>query len=139
MSTSNEETRTAPALVDRRAIRRAVAGVGLVGIALIHVLDLSGNLTELRYVGVMFVGVIFASLGVAEALMRCDDPRAWLAAGALAGATMFGYTLSRTVGMPGDGGRDIGNWLEPLGLASLLVEGMVVLLTVGRLADGRQT
>jgi hypothetical protein len=37
--------------------------------------------------------------------------------------------------MPGDGGEDIGNWLEPLGLASLMVAGIVVLLGVGRFSD----
>ena len=33
-----------------------------------------------------------------------------------------GYVLSRTTGLPNATG-DIGNWTEPLGLASLFVEG----------------
>jgi hypothetical protein len=37
--------------------------------------------------------------------------------------------LTRTVGLPG-ATDDIGNWLEPLGLASLFVEGAVILLAL---------
>jgi len=35
--------------------------------------------------------------------------------------------VARTIGLPGGAG-DIGNWTEPLGLASLLVEGSLVVL-----------
>jgi hypothetical protein len=124
-------------LTDTRAVRRAVTVVGLVSIALIHALDLKDKLAELPYVGALFIALIVASLGVAEALIRSDAQRVWVAAGALAAATMLGYAGSRTVGLPGDGGEDIGNWLEPLGLASLVVEGIVVLLAIARLSDNR--
>jgi len=137
MSMSQPEVSTSTAIIDSRAIRRAVAGVSLVGIALIHALDLEGKLAELPYVGFMFIALILASLVVAEGLIRSDSARVWLAACALAGGTMSAYIVSRTLGMPGDGGEDVGNWLEPLGLASLVVEGIVVLLALGRLTDRR--
>ena len=38
---------------------------------------------------------------------------------------IVGFTINRTVGMPGATG-DIGNWLEPLGLLSLVVEVFVL-------------
>jgi hypothetical protein len=60
----------------------------------------------------------------------------WLVAGVVSAATILGYAISRTSGLPGDDGDD-GDWTEPLGLASLLVEGIVVLLVLGRLADRR--
>jgi len=41
---------------------------------------------------------------------------------------------SRTVGLPAATG-DIGNWLEPVGLASLFVEATVVLL-IAQCSDG---
>ena len=82
-----------------------------------------------------FIGLIIVSLVLAEALIRTDDVRVWLMAGAVSAATMIGYAISRSTGLPGDDDEDIGNWLEPLGLASLLVEGFVVLLVLGRLAD----
>ena len=133
---SRESINTGPDL-ELYLVRRAAAVVGLGGIALVHVLDLQGKLDELPYVGVMFIGLIGASLLLAEALIRSDDARAWLAAGALAAATIVGYGISRTAGLPGDHDSDVGNWLEPLGLASLLVEGVVVLLAVARLMPRR--
>jgi len=36
-----------------------------------------------------------------------------------------GFILSRTTGLP-NASDDIGNWTEPLGLASLFVEGAVI-------------
>jgi hypothetical protein len=112
--------------------------VALGGIALIHVLDLQGKLDELTYVGVLFIGLIGSCLIVAEMLIRADDLRAWAAAGLLAAATLLGYTISRASGLPGDHDDDVGNWLEPLGLASLLVEGIVVMLAVGRFVVRRR-
>jgi hypothetical protein len=41
-----------------------------------------------------------------------------------------GYVINRTVGLP-QAIDDIGNWTEPLGLASLLVEGFVIAIAVG--------
>ena len=120
---------------ERHVVRRGLAAVGLLGIALIHVLDLEGKLDELPYVGALFIGLIIACLVLAEALIRSDHPLVWWAAGIVAGATIVGFSISRTSGLPGDNGDDVGNWLEPLGLASLLVEGIVVLLAVGRLLD----
>jgi hypothetical protein len=38
------------------------------------------------------------------------------------------FVYSRTVGLP-SGAGDIGNWWEPLGLASLFVEGSLVALS----------
>jgi hypothetical protein len=123
--------------VERHVVRRGIAAVGLVSIALIHLLDVPGKFDELPYVGVLFVGLIATTLLLAEAMIRTDDVRAWLVAGAVSAATMLGYAISRTSGLPGDTGDDVGNWTEPLGLASLLVEGVVVLLVLGRLADRR--
>jgi len=120
---------------ERHVVRRGITAVALLSIALIHLLDLQGKLDELPYVGVLFIGLIIVSLVLAEALIRTDDVRVWLMAGAVSAATMIGYAISRSTGLPGDDGEDIGNWLEPLGLASLLVEGVVVLLVLGRLAD----
>jgi xanthine/uracil permease len=74
---------------------------------------------------VAFIALILASLVLAGILAVQDNRTAWLAAGALAAAVIVGYAVSRTTGMPG-AMDDVGNWLEPLGLASLFVEGAVV-------------
>ena len=69
-----------------------------------------------------------------QALTRTSDQRAWVAAGGLAAAIMLGYVLTRTSGLP-DATLDVGNWTEPLGLASLVAEGLVVCVTAGVLAS----
>lgn len=122
---------TEPALlaVGVGSARRGVAAAGLLGIALIHLLDLPGKLAETRYLGYAYVALIVASLVLAELLLRRDDRRVWGATAGLAGAVLIGFVVNRTVGMPG-AMDDIGNWLEPLGLASVFVEGVVVLLAI---------
>jgi hypothetical protein len=122
-----EEVR--PSLAEHRALLRGIAAVGLLGIALIHLLDLPGKLEETPYLGVAFILLIIASLLLAAMLARRDDQMAWRATAALAAAVILGYVVNRTVGLPG-AMDDLGNWLEPLGLASLFVEGTVVATAV---------
>ncbi|MUH50023.1 MAG: hypothetical protein F2789_02325 [Actinobacteria bacterium] len=113
-----------PAVIHREitsAVYRAASTVGLLGIALIHVLDLPGKWSEARYLGIGYVLVIAAALALAEINATRHDPRALLAAAGLAALVVFGFVVNRTVGMP-NASEDIGNWSEPLGLASLFVE-----------------
>ena len=116
-----------------RLLRRGLAAVGLLGIALIHVIDLPGKLEETPYLGVAYGVLVLAALALAEALLRRDDRLVWLATAGLAASTLLGYVVSRTTGLPA-ATDDIGNWLEPLGLASLFVEIVVVLLAGTALA-----
>ena len=114
-------------------LRRGIGAVGLLGIALIHVIDLPGKLEETPYLGVGYGLLVVAALLLAEALRRRGDRVVWFATALLAASTVLGYVLSRTTGLPG-ATDDIGNWLEPLGVASLFVEGVVVLLAGTALA-----
>jgi hypothetical protein len=109
----------------RDFVTRAVGVVGLAGIALIHLLDSIGKFSETPYIAWMYVALMAASLAVAAGLLHSRDRRLWLAAGALAASAIAGYVINRTVGLPNATG-DIGNWTEPLGLASLFVEGTLV-------------
>lgn len=120
----------------RDGVARAVTAVGLAGIGVIHLLDAPGKFSETPYLAWMYVGLIAASLLTAFALVRGSDRRAWAAAAALAASAMIGYTLTRTTGLPQATG-DIGNWKEPLGMASLFVEGAVVAVSASVLADRR--
>jgi hypothetical protein len=117
-------------------VARAVAVAGLGGIALIHLLDAHDTFSEVRYKGFLFVGLIVASLLVAGLLLHRPGTLAWVAATVLALATLVAFVWSRTIGLP-RGGDDIGNWWEPLGLASLFVEGAVVALGLSVLARRR--
>jgi hypothetical protein len=118
----------------RDGVARAAAVVGLVGIGLIHLLDLPGKFTGTPYMAWLYVALIVGCMFLAGALIRGSDPRAWFAAGTLAFTVIVGYTLSRTIGLPQSGG-DIGNWSEPLGMASLFVEGSVVGVSAMMLFD----
>ena len=60
-------------------------------------------------------------------LLRAHSRLGWAATMALSSSPFIGYVLSRTTGLPGAMG-DIGNWTEPLGLASLYVEACVCVL-----------
>ncbi len=115
--------------VDQNPLRRGATVIGLLSIALIHILDLPGKWAETRYLGVGYVLVIAASLVLAEIISTRNDKRAMYASAALAIAVLAGFIINRTVGMP-RAMEDIGNWGEPLGLASLFVEAITVWVTV---------
>jgi hypothetical protein len=122
------------AVAVRDGVARAIAGVALAGIAVIHLLDLPGKFSEVPYMGWMYIGLIAASLATAFALVRTSDARIWKLAVLLPAAAIVGFVLTRTVGLP-QATDDIGNWAEPLGMASLLVEGSLVALGAAVLAD----
>jgi hypothetical protein len=117
----------------RDGIARAVAVVGLSGVALIHLLDLPGKISETPYLGGMYIALMVGCVLVSAALIGTSDRRAWMAAAALPAGAIAGFVLTRTTGLPQATG-DIGNWTEPLGLASLFVEGSLVALAGGVLA-----
>jgi hypothetical protein len=121
----------------RDGIARTIAVVGLAGVALIHLLDLPGKFQETPYLGWLYVALIVGCVAVASALVHSSDPRAWTAAALLPLGAIVGYTLTRTVGLP-QAMDDIGNWGEPLGMASLFVEGSLVALS-GAVLAGRST
>ena len=121
----------------RHATLRGVGFVGLLAIALIHLLDVIGKLSETPYLGIMYIGLMIASVMVAFALLHTGQPITWIAAGALAGLTLIGFILSRTIGLP-SATDDIGNWKEGLGLASMFVETGVILLSAYALSLARR-
>jgi hypothetical protein len=106
---------------------RATTAVGLAGIGVIHTLDAVGKWSETRYMFWMYVALIVASIVTAGAVLLSRSRLPLLAAAGLAASAAAGYVLSRTTGLPNATG-DIGNWTEPLGLASLFVEGSVIAL-----------
>ena len=111
----------------RHTTLRALGFGGMLAIALIHLLDVIGKIKETPYLGVMYIALMVASVAVAFYLLHTGSTLAWAAAGLLAAATLIGFVLSRTTGLP-NASDDVGNWTEPLGLASMFVEGAVVIL-----------
>ncbi len=109
----------------RDVATRATVAVGLASIGVIHLLDSIGKYSETRYLFWMYIVLIVGSIAVAGAVLFTRSRAVFLAAAGLAASAALGYVLSRTTGLP-NAKDDIGNWTEPLGLASLFVEGGVV-------------
>jgi hypothetical protein len=121
----------------RDAAVRATAAVGVGAIAVIHAVDSVGKWTETRYIFWLYMLLVAGCVVTAAALLFHRSRAALLAAAGIAATVIVFYVLDRTVGLPNASG-DIGNWVEPLGLASLVVEGFVVATGLGGFLAARR-
>src|SRR5215204_6472481 len=101
----------------------AWAGASLItAVGLIHLLKASEWLTEATYLGLLFLanfgGAVVAAIGIYR-----GNKWGWGLGALLAGGAFAGYVISRTLGLPG---MPVEVWLEPLGVLSLLVEGLFI-------------
>jgi hypothetical protein len=112
-------------------IARALGALALMALAVIHVVDLPDTLGPTPLVGIGYLGIIVAALGVSAVLITRSHWLAWAAAGAVAVMAMSGYLLTRGLpgGFLGDHG-DVGNWRCPLGISALSVETLIILLVL---------
>ena len=98
------------------------AGISLiVVVGLIHLIDAPGDLQEAPYQGLLFVANFFGAITAAIGIYR-GRRWGWILGALVAGGALVGYVISRTVGLPGLPVEE--EWLEPLGLLSLLVEAL---------------
>jgi hypothetical protein len=125
--------------VQRPAARAAelLAAGGLAVIAAVHLVGVSEKFAEVPYLGVGYVGLIVGAI-VSIGLLVKRDRRGWMLGGGLALATIIGFVLTRTVGLPASS-DDIGNWGEPLGIVALIAEAAVVAMASNALARTRPT
>lgn len=126
----------AEASVERDQVGRAVGIVGLAGIALIHLIDSVSKFNETRYIFVLYVILMVATLAAATVLLRWDSRLAWSMALVASAGTLAAFLLSRTTGLP-QSSKDVGNWSDTLGIASIFVEGCVVALSAYKLISTR--
>lgn len=117
---------TSPAL--RSPLRFPTASLMLAA-AGTHVPIISGHLREAPYIGVLFVLLAVVSTILAALLLVYDSAWVWLATAIVAAAAVVGYVLSRSIGLP-QIGDDIGNWLDPLGMAAISVEALAAVVAV---------
>jgi hypothetical protein len=118
------------------AIARAVAIGGLAAVALIHILQLPEAFDQVGYLGGLFIAVVVASLALAAVMTRTSHGLVWASSGLLAAVILLCYIISRSVGLPGFT-EDMGVWDEPLGLASMVAEGLVIGVSAAALAGRR--
>ncbi len=109
------------------ALPKVLGALLLLGITVIHYLDLPSKMAETPYLGYMYIALMIG-LVFAAGLLFYRPRTGWALGGALALLAFIGYSVNRTVGLPYAMG-DIGNWAEPIGVASLLAEGLMVVLS----------
>lgn len=103
--------------------------VGCLAVAAIHVIDQGGvpGTKSPEYVQVLYYALEVAGVLAAALLLTKHARAGWLLSLGVAAGPIVGYVLSRGPGLP-DYTDDIGNWAEPLGVGSLLVEGILLIL-----------
>lgn len=117
---------------------RGAAAVGLVTVGVIHALEIQGQLSGAVWLTAgFFLLAAVAPLGGLWLLVQPALP-SWAFTGLLGLSAAAGFILTRSLPVPGDTG-DRGNWLEPLGLAALIIEFVIVILAGLVLASGRRT
>jgi len=111
--------------------RGALLPAGLVGagislivvVGLIHLINSPEDLEEGSYTGLLYLANFVGALAAAIGIYR-GKRWGWTLGFLVAGGAFAGYVISRTVGLPGLPVET--EWLEPLGVLSLLVEGLFV-------------
>jgi predicted transporter len=118
------------------ALIRVSLIVGLGGIAVVHILQAPEAFEATFYVGFLFCLAVVACLVLAAAIAASDDSRATELAGALASLILLLYLISRCFGLPAFT-DDKGVWDEPLGLLSMVFEGLVICVTAATMSAPR--
>ncbi|WP_211246337.1 hypothetical protein [Amycolatopsis taiwanensis] len=84
------------------------------------------------YVGILFYVLEAAGIVTAILLLAGFVGLGWFLALGISAGPLVCYLFSRGTGLPGYG-DDIGNWLEPLGILSLVVEAGLFVLAAAML------
>jgi hypothetical protein len=121
----------------RSSLRWPAAAAALVAAAA-HLPMIRQHLTEVPYVGWLFVGLSVALVLGAAALALRDAAILWTALASICLAAVACYAVSRGPGMPGMP-DDVGDWTNPLGLISVGTETLVVMLAMLAVPSRRAT
>lgn len=118
----------------RRWRWRWPAAAGLLLTAAVHIDIAPEHLREAPYAGVLFIALSAAALIGAVLVTSTDHPLVWSGAASLSLGALVAYFTSRSVGLPSLS-DDIGDWLNPLGVAAVLSEIAVLLISCHALSD----
>jgi hypothetical protein len=105
--------------------RWPLAGAATVA-AIAHIPVIGEHLEEAPYMGVLFIMLTAACFALAAVALVYDTAAVYAASAATCALAVVGYAATRLIAFPmlSD---DVGNWLEPLGVVSIVSEGVVVL------------
>jgi hypothetical protein len=121
-------------------IVQLIGAVGCLAVTVIHVMDqggLPGSKTP-EYVQIGYYILEIAGILAAMLLLLNWAKTGWFLSLGVAGGPIIGYVLSRGPGLP-DYTDDIGNWTEPLGVISLVVEGVLFIIAMSCLLSIRRS
>jgi hypothetical protein len=132
VSTSEAAPRLRPTGIRPSVTRRLASperwlvALGGVVAALAHIPVIAPHLAEAPYMGLLFVLLTVACTAIALAVLVRDTAAVYALAVVACGLAVIGYAATRLVAFPmlAD---DVGNWLEPLGVVSVISEAIVVL------------
>lgn len=113
------------ALRPLRSPLRLLLAVGAVVVAAAHVPVIGPHLDEAPYMGVLFVALTVGCAAIGVAALIRDSAAVYALAVLTCGLAVVGYAATRLVAFPmlAD---DVGNWLEPLGVVSVIGELVVI-------------
>jgi hypothetical protein len=103
-----------------------LVGLGLIlPTGLLHLVEAPEYYSEVKYIGALFVASMVGAVVAAYGIWR-DERWGWLLGVAVAGGSFAGDVLSRKVGLPAFREASWSQALEPMGVLSLIVEGLFV-------------
>ena len=110
-------------------IVQLIGALGCLAVTVIHVTDQGGlpGSKGPEYVQIGYYVLEIAGIVAALLLLLNRAKAGWFLALGVAAGPIIGYVLSRGPGLP-DYTDDIGNWTEPLGVISLVVEGLLLII-----------
>jgi hypothetical protein len=123
------------AIAARDAILRALGVVTLMGLALVHIVQLVPTFQTMQLLGVGYLLLIAGTVVVGARLIMGAPTRAqlWAPVAILAVGAMVAYAFTRVVSTPLDN-QDVGNWACTLGMAALFLEAALVALSAYAIA-----
>jgi hypothetical protein len=104
-----------------------LAIMAILGTGIIHLVEARDAFSDATYKGVLFVGNGIGAVVAAIGMYRDQWMLGWLLGLLIAGSAILAYVASRTIGLPGLPAEPDA-WLEPMGVASLVCEALVVVL-----------
>jgi hypothetical protein len=123
------------AMTTTDAILRALGVVTLMGLALVHIVQLVPTFQTMQLLGVGYLLLIAGTVVVgARLIMGASTPaQLWAPVAILGVGAMVAYAFTRVVSTPLDN-LDVGNWACTLGMAALFLEATLVALSAYAIA-----
>jgi hypothetical protein len=106
-----------------------LAIAAILGTGFIHIVEARDAFGEATYKGLLFVANGVGALVAAFGLYRNQRELGWMSGLLIAGGAFLAYVASRTIGLPGLP-PEPDAWFEPMGVASLVCEGLFIVVFV---------